>query len=128
MEALVKKNVGTWFQNHAPGVGSTILLAMSLAEEMASTNDSIHGADKLRLALDACGKIVNEAFTQGVLTASQHMDIWVMLEHGDEYLVPFIELAIEVSKHPVLVQMQQVVQTKCCGRPALRPRARASLV
>lgn len=128
MEALVKREVKTWFQSHAVGIGNTVLLAMSLAEEMASTNNSITGPDKLRLALDACKNIANEAFNQEVITANQHMDLWVAIEKGEEYLVPFIELAIEVSKHPILVQMKDAVKHKCCGVPRRRPRARASLV
>lgn len=122
MNALIEKEVAPWFSQHSAGIANTVVLAMTLVEQMSDAVP-MTGAEKLRTAIDAARSIVMEAHRQGVINDENTGDIIHLLNQGDSYVVPIIEAAIEVSKHPALVQIHEAVQTKCCGKPKRAARA-----
>lgn len=127
MNSLIEANIVEWFQTHSPNIHNVVLLAMNLVERYNQASEQpLSSQGKLRLAIDAMESIVIEASQRKLITGAEAEVLLRYLAYGDDFIVPLVEVAIEVSKHPTVVQLVDEVRTKCCSKRQKRSATQAS--
>ncbi len=126
MNEIVEATLPNWVLEHGSSLTSIVLLSMNVMEQYSATIKKLEGADKLRGAIDCAEVCVIRAQAEHLIDSEECVTLLHLLSLGDDIIVPIIEAAIEVSKHPLIVQVVETVETTCCGKQKKAPPAPGS--
>ena len=125
MNEIIEVTLPDWLGEHGRSLTSIVLLSMNVMEQYSATIKKLEGTDKLRGAIDCAEVCVIRAQSLHLIDSEECVSLLHLLSLGDDFIVPIIEAAIEVSKHPLIVQVVEKVETTCCGKQKKAPPAPA---
>lgn len=113
LRTLMESVTSTFLKDKDPNIYNLVLAAMHTIEQYTTSSAQLSSQDKLRFALELLPHILQYLVSQHSLTDEKRNEIVDFIKTNDLLIRTFVNVAVNIAKHPYLIQAQEHLSEKC---------------
>ena len=112
-EQLLTESLKVVVNDHSFSLFTVLIACMSTVEKYAQLNGKMSGADKQKFALDLVPLATRLCVNLNLVSLAQANEVCDWIEANHELVVQIMEVTVWIAKSPTVLQLKQLVESKC---------------